>query len=176
MFDDLLGRVSIFGQAVSISRGTCGISTHAISYQVKAAMFVFAHVENHTGVAVALAASLRGWNLVRNCQVCASAATSVSWPARLFFWPRRAFPWSARGPFFSTSETNSGPRQEPKKGTKMDPQIGPAKKENMLFESKLGVHFGSPKFGVREPSHTACRGRPAASLFVSVSRRQEYGQ
>ena len=96
--------------------------------------------------------------------------------AVVFFWPRRAFPWSARGPFFRTSETNSGPRQEPKKGTKMDPQIGPAKKENMLFESKLGVHFGSPKFGVREPSHTACRGRPAASLFVSVSRRQEYGQ
>ena len=85
MFDGLLGRVRIFGQAVCISRGTCGISTHAISYQVKAAMFVFAHVENHTGVAVALAASLRGWNLVRNCQVCASAATSVSWPARMFF-------------------------------------------------------------------------------------------
>ena len=37
--------------------------------------------------------------------------------------------------------------------------------ENILFENKSGGHFGSLKFGVREPSHTARRGEPAASLF-----------
>ena len=37
--------------------------------------------------------------------------------------------------------------------------------ENILFENTSGGHFGSLKVGVREPSHTARRGEPAASLF-----------
>ena len=152
MFDDLLGRVSIFGQAVCISRGTCGISTHAISYQVKAAMFVFAHVENHTGVAVALAASLRGWNLVRNCQVCASAATSASWPARLFFFGLgEHFRGVRGGPFSALRRPILDPGRSRKREPKWIPKLGPPKRKTCYSRANWGSILGPPSLASANP-------------------------
>ena len=79
------------------------------------------------------------------------------------------------GALFNTSETNSGPLQEPKKGTKMDPRVGPAIWKTFYSRANRGAILGPSSLASANPvtQHAGGDRRPA---FLSVSRRQEYGQ
>ena len=63
------------------------------------------------------------------------------------------------------------PRRNHKREPKWIPELGPPYGKHYIRE-QIGGPFWVPQFGVRGPSHTARRGRPASSLFVSVSQPQ----
>ena len=90
--------------------------------------------------------------------VCAGAATLVFWPVDWFFFvPARIVSGMHRGPFLAFPVAKLGTAGT-KKGGQNGPPNGALQTENIMCESKTGVHFGLPILWVSDPSHTPSRG------------------
>ena len=77
----------------------------------------------------------------------------VFWPVDLFFLPN-AFFWNASGTIFGISVTKIWTLQEPKKGTKMDPRIGPALWKTLYSRANWGSILGPSVWRPRAQSHS----------------------